>query len=340
MQNWQKLTLFNHKGGVGKTTLSINLAAAIADLGYSTLLVDVDPQCNLSSFFLEEEDLDNLLGESSEEEIEDGTIWSSIKPVVRGRGGIKNVNLMSIKENLYLLPGDVLLCEYEEELSSAWTDSFARKPRGYDVTCALADSVNSHAQEIQADVVIYDCGPNVGALNRVVLLDSDFFITPVAADLFSLRALTTVGQAIARWVKNWETISSIASNSEKNRLLKGLPSYLGYITTAFKVSSGARKALPHEHWENKIAPRVVNRVVNPLTNVSKKLVANSRSGSRVNKIGDVKHFHSLAASAQEHGCAIGSLRGRVNPGNNQKIDEICQEFKSLAKKVLKRMSIS
>ena len=247
---------------------------------------------------------------------------------------------MPVENNVHLLPGDVLLSEYEEELSSAWTDSFARKTRGYDVTCALSSSVNDRAKDIGADIIIYDCGPNVGALNRVILLDSDFFITPVAADLFSLRALTTVGHAISKWVKDWETIFNLALINEKKRLLKGLPVYLGYIATAFKVSSGERKALPHEHWENKIATRVSKRIVNVLLNTNKKLVTNFKSGSRINKIGDVKHFHSLAASAQEHATTIGCLKGKVNTGHNHQIDEAKSEFDILAKNILKRMGIN
>ena len=126
----------------------------------------------------------------------------------------------------------------------------------------------------------------------------------------------------------------------KKRLLKGLPVYLGYIATAFKVSSGERKALPHEHWENKIASRVSKRVVDVLYKTNKKLITDVKLGSRTNKIGDVKHFHSLAASAQEYGIPIGSLKGKVNTGHNHQIDEAKKEFDTLAKNILKRIGIN
>jgi cellulose biosynthesis protein BcsQ len=48
------MTFFNHKGGVGKTTLTVNVADALADLGVKVLMIDADPQCNLTSFYLEE----------------------------------------------------------------------------------------------------------------------------------------------------------------------------------------------------------------------------------------------------------------------------------------------
>lgn len=328
-----KLALFNHKGGVGKTTLTINLADAVADLGKTVLLVDADPQCNLSAFYLEEKVIDELLGESNDSE-DGNTIWSAIKPVVRGKGGIKMIPLREVGTRQFLAPGDVLLADYEEELPAAWTDSFARKERGYDVTCALSDAVDQLAAESKADLVIYDVGPNVGALNRAVLLDSDYFITPVAADLFSLRALTTVGRAIGKWVKDWRTVRDLAEDN-KERLLDGAPKYIGYISSAFKVSSGLRKAQPHSYWEAKIAPRVSKRVVDVLKNLDPALTPKAPD----NKVGDVKHFHSLAASAQETGLPIGKLRGHVNSGHYPQVDEATAEFRSLAKEIVKRTGI-
>lgn len=327
------VTLFNHKGGVGKTTLSINLADAIADLGRRVLIIDADPQCNITAFYLDEKSLDELLGESSEAET-GGTIWSAIQPVVLGRGGIKDINLVQVRDNVWLAPGDVLLADYEEELPTAWTDSFARKPRGYDVTCAMSRLARRFGAEVNADLVLFDVGPNVGALNRVVLLDSDFFVTPVAADLFSLRALGTVGRSIARWVKDWRTIQSLASPADRAGLLAGSPKYLGYIASAFKVSSGLRKANPHSYWEAKIAPRVRSRVVDELRKADPGLIL-----AHPNKLGDVKHFHSLAASAQDVGVAIGKLRGYVNSGHYLQVDEASAEFQELASEMLKRTGI-
>lgn len=328
-----KITMFNHKGGVGKTTLTVNIADALADMGKRVLLIDADPQCNLTSFYLPEETLDNLLGESGDAE-SGGTLWSAVQPVALGRGSVKEIEVYTVRDNVFLAPGDVLLSEYEEELPAAWTDSFARKVRGYDVTCALADATNSLASTYQADVVLYDAGPNVGALNRAVLLDSDYFITPVAADLFSLRALTTVGRSIAKWISDWRTVRSLASPADQARLLAGSPRYLGYISSAFKVSSGRRKAHSHSYWEGKIAPRVTKRVIDALKKVDPKLIL-----SQGNKIGDVKHFHSLAASAQENGLAIGKLRGHVNSGHYGQVDEAAYEFAMLAKEIAKRAGI-
>jgi cellulose biosynthesis protein BcsQ len=325
------LALFNHKGGVGKTTLAINLADAMVDLGLKVLLIDADPQCNLTSFFLDEKQLDALLGES--DDVNGGTIWSAIKPVIDGKGPIKSIEPFEIRDGLFVCPGDVLLADYEEELPAAWTGSFARKGRDYDVMCALSRAARDMGIAYEVDVLIYDVGPNVGPLNRTILLDSDFFATPVAADLFSLRALSTVGRSLARWITDWATVRGLAGTAAAG-LLHGKPVYIGYITSSYKVSSGRVATRPHDYWESKIAPRVRDRIVADLRNVDPSLVPHSG-----NKIGAIKNFQSLAPQAQNAQVAIGKLKGHVNPGYYLQIEEAANEFEALAREVLKRMKI-
>lgn len=334
----KKIALFNHKGGVGKTTLTINIASALAADGKTVLLIDADPQCNLTSFYLEEPALEQLLSDS--EDGEGGTLWSAIKPVVDGRGGIKEISEVPLlndddsERGIFVLPGDVLLSEYEEALPDAWTQCFAQRTRGYDVMTALAQVVDRTAARIGADICLYDVGPNVGPLNRAVLLDCDYFVTPVAPDLFSLRALSTVGRSVAKWIDGWRTIRSLANESDQERIFMGMPAYLGYITSAYKVRSGREATNPHSEWELKIAPRVKNRIVRILEEIDAKLVPQGG-----NKVGEVKHFQSLAAEAQHYGVAIGELRGLVNPGNYGQIDEAAYEFAELAREICRRAGL-
>jgi cellulose biosynthesis protein BcsQ len=329
-----KIALFNHKGGVGKTTLTVNIANAIAKAGKTVLLVDADPQCNLTSFYVEEADLEKIL-EASDGAESGQTVWSAVKPVVQGRGGIVPIPVWQVSGlPIHFLPGDVLLSDYEEELPSAWTECFARRTRGYDVTTALAQVANAAGASTGADICFYDMGPNVGALNRAVLLDCDFFITPVAADLFSLRALSTVGRSVAKWISEWQTIVGLASKEDKARIFAGKPAYLGYITSAFKVNSGRNATDPHADWERKIAPRVKLRVVDELRTVNHSLVPSGGA-----KIGGVKHFHSLAPEAQKYGVGIAELKGLVNSGHYGQIDEADRQFRDLAKEIIKRTGI-
>jgi len=331
-----KLTLFNHKGGVGKTTLTVNLADAFAEAGKTVLVVDADPQCNLTSFYLEEAVLEQLLGDSNDEG-SGQTLWSAVKPVVEGRGPVVEISTRPVPDNnaIFLLPGDVLLSEYEEELAAAWTECFARRTRGYDVMTALAQVVNKIGQRVHAHICLYDVGPNVGALNRAILLDCDFFVTPVAADLFSLRALSTVGRSMAKWIRDWHTVRELASAADQARLLLGRPKYLGYIASAYKVSSGRNPANPHAEWERKIAPRVRDRIIQDIQAVDATLVPQGGS----NKVGGIKNFHSLAADAQRTGLSIGNLRGNVNTGQYPQVDEAKDQFAQVAREIMRRCDI-
>ena len=82
-----RLAVFNHKGGVGKTTLTMNLAAALASKGRRVLLVDSDPQCNLTSYLLDDQVVDDLLDQADSEEGQ--TLWSAVRPVSEATGLVK-----------------------------------------------------------------------------------------------------------------------------------------------------------------------------------------------------------------------------------------------------------
>lgn len=324
------IALFNHKGGVGKTTLAVNIAGGLVDLGKRVLLVDADPQCNISSFFLPEAQLDEILGESGDEDA-GGTIWSAVKPVVIGTGDVAEVPVHRVAtEGLMLIVGDVLLSSYEEELPAAWTDSFARKPRGYAVMGAIHKAVTRLAEKHNADVVIYDVGPNVGPLNRTIMLGCDCFVTPVSPDLFSLRALTSVGAAMARWIQDWRTVQMLAPEEKRHELLAAAPVYLGYIVSAFKAYGGA-KSQPHEYWEAKIAPRVKARIIDVLRAIDSSLVLPPPY-----KIADVKHYQSLAALAQDMGLPIGWLGTNVNSGYAPELRSAADLFDTMAKVIYDR----
>lgn len=180
-------------------------------------------------------------------------------------------------------------------------------------------------------LLIYDVGPNVGPLNRTVLLSCDGFVTPVAPDLFSLRALTSVGAAIGKWIRDWRTVQMLAPGDRRKELLNGAPTYLGYIVSAFKAYGGS-KSKPHEYWESKIAPRVKTRVVDVLRDTGAELVLPPPY-----KIADVKHYQSLSALAQDNGLPFGWLSGYVNGGYNPEISAAKQLFSSVAKEMLSRI---
>src|SRR6476659_588268 len=112
-----RLVIFNHKGGVGKTTLAVHIASALGTLGKRVLLVDSDPQCNLTAYLIEESVVDDLL-DTSDSEDGGGTIWSAVKPLVDASGPARTIEPIERLQNVFILPGDIRVSEFEQELST------------------------------------------------------------------------------------------------------------------------------------------------------------------------------------------------------------------------------
>jgi cellulose biosynthesis protein BcsQ len=291
----KRLAIFNHKGGVGKTTLTINIAAAIANLGKTVLLVDSDPQCNLTSYLIEASVVDDMLDNSDSPNGK--TVWSALKPVAEGTGEIKVIRPQRVQD-LLLIPGDIQLSAFEQDLHSSWADAFQRRIKGFRGTSALSLLVNRLCEHHAVDFVFYDSGPNIGPLNRVILLDRDYFIIPAACDLFSIRAFKTLGQTLFNWIKDWTTILKLAP--EDVYVLPGLPHLMGYIPQRFR-QYGGDAASDYQ----KLLPRIQRQIIADVANVLRRIDVDLASNSlTVNRLGMVKDFGRLAAAAQTDGKPI------------------------------------
>ncbi len=107
-----RIAIFNHKGGVGKTTLTANIAAALAAMRRRILLVDSDPQGNLTTYLVEESVVDDLL-DNADTDV-GATLWSALKPIAEATGEIKLIDPLERSAGVFLLPGDVRLSEFEQ----------------------------------------------------------------------------------------------------------------------------------------------------------------------------------------------------------------------------------
>ena len=321
MSNPIRITIYNHKGGVGKTTLTVNIAFALSSLGKSVLLVDSDPQCNLTSYLLADEVVDDLLDHSDDQ---DGkTIWSAVKPVSDSTGSIRLVDLTEIGE-VALLPGDIRLSEFEEVLADAWAEGFRRRMRGLRATSSISYLISSLDSQRGFDFVFYDTGPNIGPLNRVLLLDSDFFIVPVACDLFSTRALSTLGQTIKKWIIDAKTIDAIAPDGVM--ALKGRPEFLGYIPQQFKVY-GQDMTLEARSYHKKIRNLVYKDISLVLRNIDKKLAPAHPANPLV---GQVRDLATLVQIAQRQGVPIWDCK----PANTKLKNSAKKSFFDIAEHII------
>ena len=327
MGKTRHVTIFNHKGGVGKTTLTVNIAAALAEMGQRVLLVDADPQCNLSAYLLADEVVDELLDTSDSDS--GSTLYSAVRPVLHQIGPPRYVEPLETGiEHLLLLPGDIRLSEFELALGDAWTDCLKRKVGGLRATTAIHDLARTICEDYEVDIVFYDVGPNIGPLNRALLLGSDYFIIPVACDLFSVRALATLGKSLRDWIVDWRTIVSLAPDEVE--LLVGRPRFLGYIPQRFRVYGQAMAKQPSGYLRQ-LKPRIYSDIVAVLQGVDMTLADDSASDQL---LGQVKEFGKIVQDAQRQGVPLCLVEGS-NEGHRE---EAWGAFSSIAEAVLRRVN--
>ena len=316
----KRIAIYNHKGGVGKTTLTVNIAYAMSELGKKVLLVDSDPQCNLTSYLIEASRVDKML--DSSETANGRTLWSAIRPVAEGVGEARLIEPIE-RNGLFLIPGDILLSNFEQDLYQFWSESFLRRVRGYRGTAALSALVNEISAINSIDYVFYDSGPNIGPLNRSILLDCDYFIVPAACDSFSIRAFKTLGQTLADWIKDWSTAISLAPDNVY--LLPGKPKMMGYIPQRFRVYGG-NVASAYSHFLSNIDRRISADVGAVLRAVDKTLAPLEYQS----RLGLVQDFGRRAVLGQEQGLPIWSV------GNADENAEAKATFYRIAKRIIER----
>lgn len=319
-----RVSIFNHKGGVGKTTLTINIAAALASMGKRVLIVDTDPQCNSTSYLVESSVVDELLENSDSEK--GRTLWSAVLPVAEGLGDFREIDPIEAGiRGVWLLPGDIQLSEFELELSQFWTECFQRRTRGFRGTCSISRLINTVCWKHKFDFVFYDSGPNIGPLNRTIILDSDFFIVPAACDEFSIRALKTLGRTMVNWITEWKSIVDLAP--ENTYLLPGSPKFLGYIPQRFRLYGG-QPTSDYSAFLPKLDKQISADIIRVLHRVNPNLVP--EKGNSSYRLGQVPDFSGRASTSQRLGLPIQFV------GNIFQNLAAHNVFRSIARKIIQK----
>lgn len=155
------LAICNQKGGVGKTTTSINLAASLAHLKNKVLLIDTDPQANATSG----------VG------VDKATISQSIYNILVDEVDINDVIVKTVYENLDIVPSSIALAGAEVELVSA----ISREQR-------MKNAISEIKEDY--DYVVIDCPPSLGLITLNSLTAADGVIIPVQTEYYALEGLS------------------------------------------------------------------------------------------------------------------------------------------------------
>jgi len=200
------IALFNHKGGVSKTTTSFHLGWALAEKQKKVLLIDADPQSNLTSLALSIPDEDAFERLYNRKDSND--IYSLVKPLMQSaRIEIsKNdsiANIVTTKcDNLYILPGHLQIEEFSSQLTLALSMGISsdfsvfRNFPGY-----LTYAFRKIAEFNKIDYIIIDMAPSLSALNQVLVMGSDYLIAPCSPDFFSELAIKNLAKILPEWQK-------------------------------------------------------------------------------------------------------------------------------------------
>ncbi len=321
------ITFFNNKGGVGTTSLVYHVAWMLADLGHRVVAADLDPQANLTAAFLDEEEIEQRWSST-----EPHTIWSAIRPFVDEGEMIRPVTpTLTTDEWLALLPCDLSLSRFEDELSNQWRQCDGERLRPYLVTSAFWTVLGSVAQRHQADVVLVDVGPSLGAINRAALVASDHVVVPVAPDLFSLQGLRNLGPTLRGWRGRWQEM--LNKLDERSRPLPaGAMAPLGYIVRGHGVR-GSRPVPAYQRWIARI-PEDFHHAV--LGEPGPPPVPDPYC------LAQLKHYHGLMPLAQEARKPMFALKPADGAfgGHYQAAQRVYGEFRTLALRILNAPSIS
>jgi len=289
------LTFFNNKGGVGKTSLIYHLAWMFSHLGKKILIADMDPQANLTAAFLSEDEIFSIWNEAG-----GNTVYQCLKPF-SGFGDLLEPKLQTITNNLFLLPGDVALSKFEDLLSGEWPLSLNNNNifRPLRILSSFWQIMQIAANKINADIILVDIGPNLGAINRSVLIATDYVIIPMGADLFSLQGLKNLGPTLKDWKNDWDRRLNNWSNSDgKNenpglQLPEGKMQPIGYLCQQFSVIQ-KEPVRAYDKWIQKI-PQVYREAV-----LGEKKPIEIKQKDDPYCIAIIKHYRSLVPLAQEH----------------------------------------
>ena len=313
------IVFFNNKVGVGKTTLACNVVSYInQNTSNRALLIDADPQCNATQVVLSEEICEEIyLGTNSVEK----TIFNYVRPIQMGESSIHlPINPILGSKNRFstdIIPGHPKMSIIEDRLSDAWNRLLSGDISGIRVTNWCTQMLENLAPAY--DLIIFDVGPSLGALNRTVILSCDYIITPFGCDIFSLLGIKNISDWIQRWNDRYLRGLELAQKDEPGviddyPIVKSTDNkfrFAGYSIQQYvqrKFKDGVRPVKAYDQIMQQI-PDTVTEVLGFITN--------SDLGIDQLELGHIPYVYSLVPMAQSGKVPIHKLTSEDGLRGNQ-----------------------
>ena len=300
------ISLFNHKGGVSKTTTTFNLGWALADIGKKVLIVDGDPQCNLTG---------TVLGFNGHSDFEDfyknkpySNLNSCLEPSFKGlQKPLQPAEIIPTKnKNLFLLAGHIDLAENESQLAVALTTG-AAIPALQNLPGSVTHLLRKTAKHNEIDIVLLDMSPSVGALNQCFLMGSDYFIVPTSPDYYCDQAIRSLARVIPKWNA---VIASFRNTQLTYPFPLNPPLFLGTISQRYRPRSG-NPAASFQRWIDQIKKTSNTELVPALSQIQMVITEPKFKAANPNdtpyNLANISDFNSLIAQSQKHNVPVFAL---------------------------------
>ncbi|EPF8031708.1 ParA family protein [Vibrio fluvialis] len=301
----KRIVVFNHKGGVSKTTSVYNLGWMLSKTK-KVLVVDADPQCNLSSL---------LLGEDFESYyIDDETKFQNIKDGVSPAFDAKPAPIQAINcfvpqraPNLHLLAGHANLSEYDAALTFAQNSNNALTTL-QNLPGAFSELLRLTEEKYDIDITLIDLNPSLSAINQNLFLSSHGFVLPTNPDPFSIMALDTLSKVLPRWMQ-WKNTSLSLFADSAYPMLESSPKFLGCIIQRFNIRKG-KAAAPYQNNIGEIKATITDTLFKSISKVNMVLTSDQYGEGFIASqycLGEIPDFQGLLPKSYQVGVPVFEL---------------------------------
>ena len=341
----QKISLFNHKGGVSKTTTTFNLGWMLADKGKKVIMVDADPQCDLTELVLDfkggDDEIEQLYKHGDGRDLKSG-----LAPAFESRPvPLEAVKCFPVErqEGLLLLPGHIGLSEHEVALGIAQELS-GHLQTLQNLPGAIFALIERTAKMYEADYVLIDMNPSPSSVNQNLLMTSDFFVIPTSTDYPSMMAINSLVRIIPHWEKWSKRASSLEILQDAVYPFPAIkPKFLGTVIQNYRPRKGV-PASASQAWIDKINETVSETLTPELRKLGMMLPSDCYAQQQIDDtycLASVPDFNLLIAKSQETRTPVFALTreqigqtGRVLATTVKSRDRFEGIFSELADKVI------
>ncbi|SFX77510.1 ParA family protein [Marinospirillum alkaliphilum] len=357
------ISIFNNKGGVGKSTITWNLADSLGRKGKKILLLDFDPQCNLSIAILGE---NKFVKQLPTQNVPYGTtVRSFLQRFLQNTGG-EEIFLHkghNTSKNVDIVAGDFWLNVYADSLN---VGSDLLSGTGLSRYIAIRKIIQMAEEQNgqEYDYILIDLPPSFGSLVRAAFYSSDYYLVPCTSDNFSVYCLGLIGQMVPNFVKDWESgLDRFRDSNPHFSEFDGLgkPVFAGWIFNGFDTARKRRTrqeidaGTPQGEKEmiqadETMHDKITNAVARDLCDQLKRKIKNYDPVANIDsphmRIGDIEDANVLAQNSLwlnvplgrlEHYDQVVSLQDRRKWAHNQieQIQLLDSKFSDMADNVIR-----